>query len=95
MLGFQQIRSGAGGETPGNEWWRPLGLHASAHAANAGLVNQTEAPLVFAARFNNSAKVCSFSNFNQYFVLQGIANLGFPKHALASIELCWGTVTYK
>ena len=80
------LRSGAGGETPGHEWW-----HAAAHAANAGLINATEAPLVFAARFNESSKVCSFSNFNQYFVLQGIRNLGFPSHALASIELCWGT----
>ena len=87
----KHMRSGAGGETPGDEWWRPLGLHAAAHAANAGLINATEAPLVFAARFNESSKVCSFSNFNQYFVLQGIANLGYPKHALASIELCWGT----
>ena len=87
---FVHVRSGAGGETPGDEWWRPLGLHASAHAANAGLVNATEAPLVFAARFNESSKICSFSNFNQYFVLQGLANLGYPKHALASIELCWG-----
>ena len=86
----KRLRSGAGGETPGNEWWRPLGLHASAHAANAGLVNATEAPLVFAARFNDSGKICSFSNFNQYFVLQGVASLGYPKHALALIELCWG-----
>jgi hypothetical protein len=54
-----------GGEMAGNEWWRPLGLHASAHAANAGLVNRSEAPLVFASRFNDSATICSFSNFNQ------------------------------
>jgi len=84
------VRSGAGGETPGDEWWQPLGLHAAAHAANAGLINVTEAPMVFAKRFNDSGKVCSFSNFNQFFVFKGIANLGFPKHALASIELCWG-----
>lgn len=45
---------------------------------------------MFASRFNDSGKVCSFSNFNQYFVLQGVANLGFPEHAMASIELCWG-----
>ena len=58
-----RVRSG--GEAPGHEWWRPLGLHASAHAATAGLINSTEAPLVFAARFNESSKICSFSNFNQ------------------------------
>ena len=52
-----RIRSGAGGDTPGDEWWRPFGLHASAHAVNAGLVNETEAPLVFASRFNDSGKV--------------------------------------
>jgi hypothetical protein len=86
-----RVRGGAGGEAErGNEWWRPLGLHASAHAANAGLINATEAPLVFAARFNDSASICSFSNFNQYFVLQGLAKLGYPRQALASIELCWG-----
>ena len=53
----KRIRSGAGGDTPGDEWWRPFGLHASAHAVNAGLVNDTEAPLVFASRFNDSGKV--------------------------------------
>ena len=86
----ERVRSGAGGEEPGNEWWRPYGLHASAHAANAGLINATEAPLVFASRFNDSAKICSFSNFNQWFVLSALATLGYPIHALASIELCWG-----
>ena len=23
------LRSGAGGETPGNEWWRPLGVYSN------------------------------------------------------------------
>jgi hypothetical protein len=83
----RRVRSGAGGETPGDEWWRPLGLHAAAHAANAGLINASEAPRVFAARFNDSSKVCSFSNFNQFFVLQGIANLGFPRHGARAVAL--------
>lgn len=65
------LRGAPGGqlEQPGSEWWRSLGLHASAHAVVAGVVNATEAPQVFALRFNDSGKICSYSYVPQY-VLQ-------------------------
>ena len=35
--------------------------------------------------------VCSWSPFNQYWILQALGNMNKMDYALASIRMCWGT----
>ena len=76
-------------------WSDSYGLHASTNAVNAALpaLNPSLMENLFEREFNDVVRICSFSPFNQYWILQAMGNANKMDHALASIRLCWGTMT--
>jgi hypothetical protein len=75
-------------------WYAPYGLHAAANAINARIPSDAaELEAIFALQFNDSTTLCSWSNFNQFWILQALGNMGKMDYALASIHLCWAPMT--
>jgi hypothetical protein len=75
-------------------WFAPgvLGVHAAAEALNTpGFASAAEAAALVATTLNNQATICSQSNFNSYWVLQGLGNGGVLDRGVAMIERCWGS----
>lgn len=72
------------------EWPDGFGLHAAANAINTGIITFSETHHLFASTFNDSINICSWSPFNQYWILQALGNADKMDHAVASIKLCWG-----
>eukprot|EP01043_Picozoa_sp_COSAG02_P001204 COSAG02_NODE_24_length_52386_cov_726.042898_23_plen_593_part_00 len=69
-------------------------VHSAAHAANAGIFDTASSQAaVFSAILNDSTKVCSFSPFNTYYIVQALANLGKWEHAIATVNHCWEPMT--
>ena len=71
-------------------WWRAWGIHALAHAVLANMTTAEETADIFASHFTNATQICSLSNFNQYYILKALSDMGQPTAALDSIRLCWG-----
>eukprot|EP00980_Cylindrotheca_fusiformis_P019547 scaffold6776_cov124-Cylindrotheca_fusiformis.AAC.2 len=71
------------------EWPNGLGVHAAANAINSGILSKNETDLIMASVLNDPVTICSFSQFNQYWILQALGNAGKMEHALASVKLCW------
>lgn len=75
----------------GDAWPRALGTHAAAEALNApGFATPAEAGAILGAQLNDAVRVCSLSNFNQYWILQALGNGGAMDKAVASVHRCWG-----
>ena len=76
-------------------WSDAYGLHASANAINAALpsLDKDLIERLFDREFDDIVKICSYAPFNQYWILQAMGNANKMDHALASIRLCWGTMT--
>jgi len=73
------------------QWPSGFGIHSATNAINAGIPNSNEIEYWMKSILNDRVNICSFSQFNQYWILQALGNAGRMEHALASIELCWGT----
>ena len=71
-------------------WWGVLGIHAAAEALATQRVSGSDATAIITARLNDTTTLCSLSNFNQYWILGGLAAAGALDRGLASISLCWG-----
>jgi hypothetical protein len=70
-----------------------FGVHAVANAINAGIASPDETDHWLRTTLNDAVTICSFSQFNQYWILQAFGNIGTAagmEYALASIKLCWG-----
>jgi len=78
----------------GPRWWSVLGfgLHSAAEAASTGLTTEQENAGMFedVAAFTRASEICSLTNFNSYFILQGIGKMGKLDEARGMIDLCWG-----
>jgi hypothetical protein len=74
----------------GLPWWGVLGIHAAAEALTTGRLNSSDVAQIISARLNDTTTLCSLSNFNQYWILGGLAAAGALDRGLASIALCWG-----
>ena len=75
----------------GDAWITKVGTHAAAEAINApGFANSSEVENLLSEKLNNAVTICSLSNFNQYWILQGLGNAGAMDKAVASIRKCWG-----
>ncbi|KAL3920723.1 MAG: hypothetical protein SGILL_003117, partial [Bacillariaceae sp.] len=76
------------------EYPNDFGVHAAANVLNAKTVaTLNETQYWMSTTLNDPVTICSFSAFNQYWILQGFGNAGSidaMEHALESIELCWG-----
>jgi alpha-L-rhamnosidase len=71
-------------------WIEALGVHARAHAVNAGCVTPAEQPAVIEGEFTDRLNRLSFSPFNQYFVIQAMSTLGLCDDALVTVRDNWG-----
>jgi hypothetical protein len=82
-----------------------FGVHAAANAINGNVATEQEIEQYWMGNtadgndtLNNAVTICSFSQFNQYWILQALGNMGGGnnigmggiEHALKSIDLCWG-----
>jgi alpha-L-rhamnosidase len=71
-----------------------FGVHAAANVLNAvGTATANETDYWMATTLNNPITICSFSQFNQYWILQAFGNVGnvdAMERALESIKMCWG-----
>lgn len=66
-----------------------VGVHAVANMINADIVtDETAIQEWIQTKLNDAATICSWSPFNQYWILQAFAH--DVERGLASIELCWG-----
>lgn len=84
------VRSALGG---GSTWTVPgvLGVHAAAEALNVpGFASPAEVTTVLAQTLDNLATICSASNFNSYFILQGLGTAGALDKAADKLRRCWG-----
>jgi hypothetical protein len=73
------------------EWPHGLGVHAAANAINTGMANAYELDVWNTNVLNDAVTICSYTQFNQYWILQALGNARRMEHAIASIKLCWGT----
>ena len=77
-----------------SNWLDKFGLHSSADAINGGWLSDDEISYLFSKNYNNSINICSFSSFNQFFILTSMAKVknvaNITDYILTSIDLCWG-----
>jgi hypothetical protein len=74
----------------GAPYWKDYGVHASANLLAAGVPTAVELPLIASNVFNNSASICSYSPFNTYFILKGMAMVpDGVRYGNAAAQLCW------
>ena len=72
-----------------------FGLHTAADALNAGFVENCEIADIYNKHFKNRINRLSYSPFNQYFILQAMANTGNYDDAVATIlDMYSGQIEY-
>jgi hypothetical protein len=87
----KQLRARPSTTVPGGDWTADYGVHAASYLIDAKIVGTMEEQLALAKRvLTNSRTICSWSPFNQYWILQALGNVGMLEYAHASIKLCWG-----
>lgn len=72
-----------------SKWFDEYGVHAAAEAVNAGFPNEAERKGL-SDKFNNRLHNISYSPFNQYFIINALAELGRYNDAITAIKDCWG-----
>ena len=70
-------------------WWTPFGIHALSAAVMGGWTTPAERA-AFAPIFNNSAYICSLSNYDSGFILEAVRVVLGLDYATAMLRLCWG-----
>lgn len=73
-----------------NGWYESYGLHTAADAINAGIVPNEDIDELYHKHFDNRVNRLSYSPFNQYFILQAMAEYGDYDDAISSILDLWG-----
>lgn len=71
-------------------WMSSYGVHAGADAVNAGFVNPNEMKSIWQTSFGDRLQRMSYSPFNQYFIIQSMAEMNRYSEALSTINDCWG-----
>jgi hypothetical protein len=66
------------------------GIHACAAAITGGWTTPAERAAMFDLHFNDSARFCSFSNFDTGFLLDALAAMGREDFGAAAVRMCWG-----
>ena len=75
----------------GGAWHEDYGVHAAAYAINARvLATPAEVALLAKRELSDPVTVCSWSPFNNYWILQALGNAGRMDFAAAFVKLCWG-----
>lgn len=73
-----------------NLWLSNFGVHASADAINAGFPRNDEQQTLFEREFSDPNNRISYSPFNQYFIIQALANINRYDEAISTINKYWG-----
>lgn len=76
-------------------WLEPWGMHATADAVNAGLLDGAPVHILsnmIARRFNSTLQLPSLSNFESYFILKALARVGATEQAMWLVRRHWGTL---
>jgi hypothetical protein len=73
-----------------SEWESPLGVHAAADAVSAGFINPQEKEKLWRTAFSDRLQRVSYSPFNQYFIIQSLAQMKRYDEALTTVNDCWG-----
>lgn len=84
---------GGGGKNTRTDaaWHDDYGVHAAAYAINARiLATPAEVETLVNRELSDAVTVCSWSPFNNYWILQALGNAGRMDQAGAFIKLCWG-----
>lgn len=71
-------------------WYAHFGLHAAADAVTTGLLNSAEQGALFEKEFRDRVNRVSLSPFNQYFILQALAQMNKRDDALSTVRDLWG-----
>jgi alpha-L-rhamnosidase len=71
-------------------WFNNFGVHAAADAINTGMLTSAEQDSLFRKVFSDRLNRLSYSPFNQYFIIQALANLDRFDEAVETIRDCWG-----
>jgi alpha-L-rhamnosidase len=77
----------------GREWFEYFQLHSVSEALNSpDFTTAEERAAIYNLHFlNQTAQICSFSSFNQFFVLTAIGSIeGKARDAIEIARLCWG-----
>lgn len=74
------------------EYPQGLGVHAAANALSSGIATSNDVELWMNTTLNDEVTICSWSAFNQYWILQGFAAADQIEKAIASIHRCWGNM---
>ena len=71
-------------------WPDILGIHASSNIVNAGVVQPSEEENLWENSYSDRQQRLSYSPFNQFFIIQSMAQMGKQEEALTTIDDCWG-----
>ncbi len=71
-------------------WVDHFGLHAAAEAIDAGAATPADQERLFQRDFSNRLNRLSYSPFNQYFVIRGMARMNRLDEALTTVRDEWG-----
>jgi alpha-L-rhamnosidase len=74
------------------EYPKDLGVHAAANAISSGIATPSDIALFMNSTLNDAVTICSWSAFNQYWILQGFSAADQMELAIESIEHCWGNM---
>jgi len=74
------------------EYPHSLGVHAAGNALSSGIASPSDIKLWMRSTLNDIVTICSWSAFNQYWILQGLGAAEQMEHAIASIQTCWGSM---
>ena len=75
----------------GGPWHEDYGVHAAAYAINAKvLATPAEVDVLVSRELSDPVTVCSWSPFNNYWIVQALGNAGKMDQAAAFVKLCWG-----
>jgi hypothetical protein len=69
-----------------------LGVHAAGNAILSEIASPSDIKLWMTSTLNDIVTICSWSAFNQYWILQGLGAAEQMEHAIASIQTCWGSM---
>lgn len=80
----------------GEGWFEYFELHSISEALQVdNLTTEKERQKIYKLFFfNQTSQICSFSSFNQFFILTGFGKIeGKTNEVIETIELCWGGQT--
>jgi len=71
-------------------WTEDFGIHAASDAINTGMLNKNEVNRLYEKTFTDRQNRLSFSPFNQYFIIQALAQIDQYDYALETVRDQWG-----